>query len=130
MLCFEFADFIDECYYLLVKLVCAQLQFEDVLMLAARYHSLLKVSAILDNDVFDSLFLQFSCLLEFFDEDFIACEVSNGSFKSLFASGYLNHVVDQASAFDWLDLVADSIRKLAVRYVRKHKNIKTDWLFF
>lgn len=98
-------------------------------MLTTGYHTLLEVSPIFSNDVFDSFLLQFRGLLEFFHEDFIACKVSNCPFKSLFTSRYFDNIIDQACSFKRLNFVANSIWKLAIRNIGEYKDIQTYRLF-
>jgi len=91
----EGLHFVNKLGNLFIKLGRAEGHVEDVGVLAATDHTLLKLCAVLCHNIFNALLLQSCCRLEVFHTYFTPAEVSHCAFKVIVLTTALDDVVDQ-----------------------------------
>lgn len=124
---FKLLDPLDDFRNVDVELGCAEVQVEDVCVVATTDHPLLEFSPVLSNDVLDFLGLQSDCNFESLRDDLVTAKVPHGTLKALVLPAHLDDVVDKTRVVAF-KLRRNTVAKLAVGHVLQNQDISRDLL--
>lgn len=134
MVCLQFLDLFNKCTDRFVDFTSTQTQIENVGLVSATDHPHAKFSAILCDQITNSLLsLQLTRMLKRVCDHLVSTKEAYGFFDTRIDLGHFNHFINQAGliccrTFKFLNFRMNSRRELPVRHVCQNEHIFADLL--